>query len=436
MACCGDEVVEWVMSRRWYPLKGVLPDEIITLNLGESLKGLLIRIGSQQVFTPVTIRDGEYVEGEYTVEYVENLIGGGGLLEVRKYDEFPEGQVVVKPLPTAWTNVISVVEVGDRKYVFKGYRTFSPELSEPRFLRYLSRRGFPYSPKLALEVSLGGVVVAVMTRYVESVGDGGMPFYLSALRYFRDGVRDDVEAKARELGRVVALFHEVMSLCDEEWCVPREATDEVIEAWLSDVRYQEVKARESLKKLGDELRIDVTRLIEDSLSKLERGLRELRGLRLIRTHGDLHLAQTLYDGENFILIDFEGEPGRTGRRRSVLETASRDLACLLRSLHYVTMFAYAEARKEGLVDVFREFIKEHELSSEALKWQDKVFNTMLREYLRNASLREIQGLDDEGLFTNSLKAWVLERALYELFYEINYGTGYVYVPLEYLLRAT
>jgi len=156
MACCGDEVVEWVLSRRWYPLKGVPPDEIITLNLGEGLKGFLIKVRSLQVFAPVTIKGGEYVEGEYTVEYVKNLISGGGLLEVRKYDEFPEGQVVVKALPTAWTNVISVVEVGGRKYVLKGYRTFSPELSEPRFLRYLSRRGFPYSPKLALEVLLGG----------------------------------------------------------------------------------------------------------------------------------------------------------------------------------------------------------------------------------------------------------------------------------------
>jgi predicted trehalose synthase len=49
-------------------------------------------------------------------------------------------------------------------------------------------------------------------------------------------------------------------------------------------------------------------------------------------------------------------------------------------------------------------------------------------------LQEIQGLNDEGVFINSLKAWALERALYELFYELNYGTGYVYVPLEYLLR--
>jgi len=434
MACCGDEVVEWVLSRRWYPLKGVPPDEIITLNLGEGLKGFLIKVRSLQVFAPVTIKGGEYVEGEYTVEYVKSLISGGGLLEVRKYDEFPEGQVVVKALPTAWTNVISVVEVGGRKYVLKGYRTFSPELSEPRFLRYLSRRGFPYSPKLALEVLLGGVVIAVMTRYVESVGDGGMPFYLSALRYFREGVRDDIEVKARELGKVVALFHEAMSLCDEEWCSPREATDEVVDAWLSDLRSQEVKARESLRKLEVELGVDVTHVIEYSLDKLEGSLNELRGLRLIRTHGDLHLAQTLYDGENFTLIDFEGEPGRTGRRRSVLETASRDLACLLRSLHYVAMFAYAEARKKSLAEVFHEFVKERELGSEALEWQDTVFNALLREYLRNTSLQEIQGLNDEGVFINSLKAWALERALYELFYELNYGTGYVYVPLEYLLR--
>ncbi|MFN3268223.1 MAG: hypothetical protein ACK416_03070, partial [Zestosphaera sp.] len=206
-----------------------------------------------------------------------------------------------------------------------------------------------------------------------------------------------------------------------------------IDVWLSDLRQQEIRAKESVMRLAEKLKMNVTRLIDDSLSKLERSLRGLRGLRLIRTHGDLHLAQTLYDGKDFILIDFEGEPGRTEVRRSLLETASRDLACLLRSLHYITMFAYAEVSKKKLEEVFRDFLKEDDLRKEALLWQDRVFGALLEEYLGSVSLRDIQGLDDKELFIKSIKAWVLERSLYEFFYEINYGTGYVYVPLEYLL---
>lgn len=436
MTCCDDEVIKWVMSRRWYPLKGVMPDEVATISLGANLRGLLIKMGSRQVFTPLAIRDSGYVEGEYTAEYVEGLVSGKTLLEVRKYSEVPEGHVLVKPLSTAWTNVVSVVEVGDSKYVLKGYRTFSPELSEPKFLRYLTKKKFPYSPELVLEVSLGDTVVAVMTKYVESLGDGGMPFYLSALKYFETGEYGDVEAKARKLGSVVALFHKVMNSCDEEWCSPKEATEEVISVWLDDLRQQEARARESIRRLGEGLGIDMTYVIDNSLNKLEKSLRELLGLKLIRTHGDLHLAQTLYDGKDFILIDFEGEPGRTEERRSILETASRDLACLLRSLHYITMFAYAELRKKKLEEVFRDFLREGELRREALVWQDRVFNALLEEYLKNVSLQDVQGLNDEGVFIKSLRAWTLERSLYEFFYEINYGTGYVYVPLEYLLRES
>lgn len=434
MTYCNDKIIEWVMRRRWYPLKGVAPDEVITLNLGVNLKGLLLKIRSQQVFTPVVIRENDYVEGEYTVEYVENLIKNEGLLKVRKYSVFPEGNINVKPLPTAWTNVISIIEVGGRKYVLKGYRTFSPELTEPKFLRYLTMRKFPYSPELVLEATLGEVVIAVMTKYVESLGDGGMPFYLSALKYFESKEYDNIEVKARRLGSIVASFHKTMSLCNEEWCLPKKATDDIIDVWLNDIKQQEVRARESMRKLKEELGVDAVQLIDNSLSKLEKNLRELRGLKLIRTHGDLHLAQTLYDGKDFILIDFEGEPGRTEGRRSLLETASRDLACLLRSLHYITMFAYAESKKKKLEEVFRDFLKYEDLREEASEWQDRVFSALLEEYLRVIDLRDIQGVDDKEVFIKSLKAWVLERSLYEFFYEISYGTGYVYVPLEHIVR--
>ncbi|MEM2590293.1 MAG: hypothetical protein QXE63_03505, partial [Zestosphaera sp.] len=61
MTCCDDEVIKWVMSRRWYPLKGVMPDEVATISLGANLRGLLIKMGSRQVFTPLAIRDSGYV---------------------------------------------------------------------------------------------------------------------------------------------------------------------------------------------------------------------------------------------------------------------------------------------------------------------------------------------------------------------------------------
>lgn len=435
MSCCSDKLVEWLIRRRWYPSKGTLPDEMATFRLSRNVLGVVLRVKSQEIFTPVLVSGEEFTEGEHSVEYVKSLIEGGTPLNTEAVKPIPRGRIRVKPLSSRWTNVLSIVEVGGSKYVLKGYRTVSADLSEPRFLRYLTKAGFPHTPELVMEVKLGNVTIAVMTKYIESVSDGGLPFYVSASRHYRSSELDNVLENAVKLGNVVASFHNVMSACREEWCQPKIATEEDVKTWLNDIELQTNMNKKLLRDLSSEVGVDVCEVVNKALTKLKQELKDLKGLKLIRTHGDLHLAQTLYTGRDFILIDFEGEPNRTQERRDVLETASRDLACIARSLHYIALTSLTEAKGVTAKESLNFSVSGVTELERVSQWQEAVLNSFLNGYLTRVNLEDVQGSPDIELFMKTLNTWTLERALYELNYELNYGTGYTYIPLKYLLTV-
>jgi maltose alpha-D-glucosyltransferase/alpha-amylase len=160
-------------------------------------------------------------------------------------------------------------------------------------------------------------------------------------------------------------------------------------------------------------------------ARLHERVRELLGLKLtakrIRTHGDLHLGQVLYTGSDFVFIDFEGEPARPISERRMKRSALRDVAGLLRSLHYA---AHAALESETIRPEDREGLR---------PWADAWFlemgAAMLSEYLTvsagapflPAARTELRLLLDLHL---------LEKALYELVYELDHRPAWIGLPLE------
>jgi maltose alpha-D-glucosyltransferase/alpha-amylase len=147
-----------------------------------------------------------------------------------------------------------------------------------------------------------------------------------------------------------------------------------------------------------------------------------------RCHGDYHLGQVLWTGKDFVIIDFEGEPARSIGARRIKSTPLRDVAGMLRSLHYATAAAMlGPQRPEQLPP---------ESAANVAQWLSVwyVWNaaTYLSAYLAEASRGEFLP-KDRGQLETLLNAYILEKAVYELGYELNNRPTWVQIPLDGIL---
>jgi len=151
---------------------------------------------------------------------------------------------------------------------------------------------------------------------------------------------------------------------------------------------------------------------------------KITGMRT-RCHGDYHLGQVLYTGKDFVIIDFEGEPARPIGERRIKRSPLRDVAGMLRSFHYAAYAALIELEKRGI-------IRPDELpwlESWANYWSVWVSAAFLKSYLAiaaDANLIPAAGQEVKIL----LDALLLEKAVYELGYELNNRPGWVKIPIQ------
>ncbi len=150
----------------------------------------------------------------------------------------------------------------------------------------------------------------------------------------------------------------------------------------------------------------------------------------IRTHGDYHLGQVLYTGKDFVLIDFEGEPARPLSERRLKRSPLRDVAAMLRSFHYAVCAALRDQEARGLLRPEHATV----LGPWASFWQQWVAATFLRGYLEVAGEASFVPTAREELQV-LLDAHLLEKAVYELGYELNNRPDWVGIPLQGILQV-
>ncbi len=151
----------------------------------------------------------------------------------------------------------------------------------------------------------------------------------------------------------------------------------------------------------------------------------------IRCHGDYHLGQILYTGKDFKIIDFEGEPARPISERTIKRSALRDVAGMLRSFHYAAYSAFLSLRNRGVTDAADDAY----LEACALRWYEWVRILFLQSYLPEARTGGFLPEDMEDI-TVLLDSFLLDKAIYELAYELNNRPGWVKIPLKGLLELT
>jgi len=142
----------------------------------------------------------------------------------------------------------------------------------------------------------------------------------------------------------------------------------------------------------------------------------------IRIHGDYHLGQVLFTGKDFVITDFEGEPARSYSERRLKRSPLRDVAGMIRSFHYAayaSLFLDNQIRKEDFARLIP-FVEQ---------WYHYISNFFMKAYLDTVKGSAFIPKDKEDLNT-LMTTFLLEKAIYELNYELNNRPDWVIIPLR------
>ncbi|HEX8678813.1 MAG TPA: putative maltokinase, partial [Chthoniobacterales bacterium] len=157
------------------------------------------------------------------------------------------------------------------------------------------------------------------------------------------------------------------------------------------------------------------------LAAQQRILDRVSGAAKIRIHGDYHLGQVLYTGKDFVILDFEGEPARPLSERKLKRSALRDVAGMMRSYQYAAYSALWQpsTRPEDIPFLERW----------ADRWYRQMSSTFLLSYLKTAAGAPFIPPDEDDLQV-MLEAYLLDKAVYEVGYELNNRPDWVVIPIR------
>jgi maltose alpha-D-glucosyltransferase/alpha-amylase len=238
---------------------------------------------------------------------------------------------------------------------------------------------------------------------------------------------------AETLGRRTAELHVALaSDAHDPAFAPEPFTKDDMRAVSAGAVAEAVRALEALEvKIGATaaaLPSDVAERAGELVLARDRLLNQLRNgtplefsISKIRIHGDYHLGQVLWAEGDFYILDFEGEPARPLEQRRQKQSPLKDVAGMLRSFSYAAyaaLFGFTSARPA-------EFSR---LEPWARIWQTWASGAFLRGYLRQAD--KALFLPADGTHRDALLGYfMLEKALYELNYELNNRPDWVRIPL-------
>jgi maltose alpha-D-glucosyltransferase/alpha-amylase len=191
------------------------------------------------------------------------------------------------------------------------------------------------------------------------------------------------------------------------------------------VRGTFLNQRKNLQKLDEEVRKKATEVLamkDEILEVLRHIYKRKIDVTKIRIHGDYHLGQVLFTGKDFIITDFEGEPARSYSERRLKRSPLRDVAGMIRSFHYAayaSLVLDSHIRKEDFSKLIP-FIEQ---------WYHYMSGFFMKSYLETVEGSAFVPKNKEDLET-LMTTFLLEKAIYELNYELNNRPGWVMIPLR------
>jgi maltokinase len=307
----------------------------------------------------------------------------------------------VRPITAEMSNTMLIY---DEHVVFKIFRTLSEKVNlDLEVTEALGKVGFPHVAAPLGVWRQDGTDLGMVQPYLA----GGVEGWAMALTSLRDmfGSRadpwvsgGDFAAEAFRLGTTTGELHAALGEAfgigkgdSREWA-------QAMEGQLDRINHPDLDN-------------DAARRIFERLAALE------DCGPAIRVHGDMHLGQVMRTDSGWFVLDFGGEPSRPVEERRWPTSPMKDVAGMLRSLHYATWTAAAEQ-------------EDQEVSQElAHEWEQRNRGAFVDGYLQAA--RKAGGLlpEDEDNFGLVLKAFELDRGIYEIGYELAHRPEWVKIPM-------
>ncbi|GAB3935506.1 putative maltokinase [Larkinella terrae] len=357
-----------------------------------------------------------------------------------------DAEVSSRVLPVDSSNSALVFGISSQgeKYFLKLYRKLFQETNpEVELVSFLTEKSnFDHIPAYAGSVvweqeTGADVTLGMMQRMVENRHDSwnqtgdDLNDFLYAVPNRLFSVKEEVFERVELLGRRTGQMHLALynSDPDEAAFAPEPFSDEYREFIIQ--RFENLLERRYNLLIDNYVKLDplaqrlawvfmeAKEMIDEFVDDFRN--RPLESLR-IRIHGDYHLGQVLVTGKDFIIIDFEGEPESSIAERKIKHSPLKDVAGMIRSYHYaVSAKLFGSTETAG--------IEPDHLQRVSERWFKLIRDTYLDAYLETIG-------SPHPLFKNNsevnflLLVYLLEKAVYELGYEISYRPAWVKIPLK------
>ena len=449
-------IIDWMREQRWFGDKSRVLDASAfgsfgSVTLGDAVVELLIadchfRDGQHSAyFVPLVGgssagfgAQGEVADAFDTAAFREWLASGFSEHRVLALDErsmsWIPGPVEMTPgagrlLRSEQSN--TSIKYGDRA-IAKVFRRLQPGVNpDVEIIQYLTEQtAFRNAPRhlgtitATVDRHQPAITLAAVQEFVPNQGDG----WTWLLRELGDGStvgdRDTLPA-IDLLGRRTAEMHRALATptADHSFA-PEEIHADEIDGLLIRLREETKRTMASIVDTGARSRSDVEALGGSVLGKLE-SASFLAGSLKTRVHGDFHLGQVLRTADDFVIIDFEGEPARPLTERREKASPLKDVAGMLRSLDY----AVATLRQSG-----------HDAGTDGASIEE--WGARAREAFLNGYRTTLDNDDSTRVphnardFLAALDLFLIEKALYEIRYELDNRPGWLEIPLGALEKLT
>jgi trehalose synthase-fused probable maltokinase len=451
---------EWLTSQRWFGGKarsidrlvvadvvGIGPDPrgcaliILDVHYREALRGEPVE--RYALLADAGVDGGAWVErgtDAAAIRTVLQTIGagtrasgaGGGAIHAADVTDAARRDlaagavesVAVKPLGFEQSN--TSLRIGTA-YVLKLIRRLQQgEHPQLEIGRFLARAGFRFAPPLHGSLSYrgqdgGSFAVVALEGWVDNDGDGWR-YVLDALEH---GASPSLGAEIFRLGAITAAFHVALAANGADAAfAPEPVSAHDLRQWRDGVAAHAARLLHIVEHDQPRWPAEAAALGRALLDRRERvaacldalaPAHDLASMRKIRVHGDFHLGQTLKTADGFVLIDFEGEPARPLDERRQKHCALKDVAGLLRSLDYAEATASRRSpAAAGAAAILSQAFLDGYYSEPHLD------SFLPRDRERSAPI---------------LTLFELEKALYEVEYELNNRPDWLHIPLAAVVRA-